>query len=76
MEAVKVKARIGSDAKLELLEPIPQLPRGDVELILIFTRNIARPIKPLSPAQWPVLHGGRYLGGTLRRSEIYSDDGR
>jgi hypothetical protein len=25
---------------------------------------------------WPILEGGRYLGGTLRREEFYADDGR
>jgi len=27
-------------------------------------------------SEWPVLDGGRYLGGTLGREEIYGDDGR
>ena len=76
MEAIKVKARIGPDAKLELLEPLYELPRGEVEVILIFTRKPAQPALTIPAAQWPSLNGGRYLGGTLRRSEIYSDDGR
>jgi hypothetical protein len=51
MEAVKVRARIGPDAKLELLEPLYELPRGEVELILIFTRKPSPPVKPISAAQ-------------------------
>jgi hypothetical protein len=27
----------------------------------------------LSPLSWPVLDGGRYLGGRLRREELYDD---
>ena len=29
-----------------------------------------------SPIRWPALDGGSYSGGTLRREEIYGDDGR
>jgi hypothetical protein len=29
-----------------------------------------------SPSRWPALDGGSYSGGTLRREEIYGDDGR
>ncbi len=76
MEAIKIRARIGPDAKLELLEPLYELPRGDVEVILLFARKPTQPMKQTSPMSWPVLNGGRYLGGALRRSEIYSDDGR
>jgi hypothetical protein len=28
----------------------------------------------LSPLSWPVLDGGRYLGETLRREELYDDE--
>lgn len=28
------------------------------------------------PCDWPVLDAGRYLGGALRREEMYDDDGR
>ena len=31
---------------------------------------------PHPPSQWPVLDAGRYLGGALRREEMYDDDGR
>jgi len=76
MEAVKIRARIGPGAKLELLEPLYALPSGEVELILIYTRKPSPPVRPIPVAQWPILNGGRYLGGALRRSEMYSDDGR
>lgn len=76
MEAVKIRARIGPGAKLELLEPLEQLPEGNVEVILLFARKPVQPVKQISPMSWPVLNGGRYMGGSLRRIDIYSDDGR
>lgn len=76
MEAIKIKARVGPGAKLELLEPHYPLPEGNVEVILLYARKPAQPEKQISAMLWPVLNGGRYLGGALRRVEIYSDDGR
>ncbi len=77
LEAIKLKGRIQPDRQLELSRLPPGLPEGEVELILLYER---KPIKAdktqLSPLTWPVLDGGRYLGGTLRREEIYADDGR
>lgn len=78
LQAVRLKGRIAPKGNLELLEPMPALPEGEVELILLY------PVSPtestqgrvLSPLEWPVLDGGRYLGGSLRREEIYDDDGR
>jgi hypothetical protein len=76
MEAIKLKARIGPDAKIEWLEPPPGLPQGEVEVILLYERERRPDGEQLSPSEWPVLNGGGYLGGTLRREEIYDDDGR
>ncbi len=75
MEAVKLKARIGVNAALEWLEPFPDLPPGEVEIIVLYKQRPGKK-KPLSPDQWPVLNGGHYLGGSLRREELYDDDGR
>ena len=48
-----------------------------MELILLYERKPTGEDEAiLSPLAWPVLDGGRYLGGTLRREEIYDDDGR
>lgn len=76
MEAIKIRARVGPNAKLELLEPLAQLPEGNVEVILFYSRKAVELPKANSPLYWPTLHGGRYLGGSLGRNEIYSDDGR
>ena len=77
LEAVKLKGRIRSDRQLELPELPPDLPEGEVELILLYERKpTGEQIKPLSPLLWPALDGGKYLGGTLRREDIYDDDGR
>ena len=72
MEAIKLKGRIRPDRQLELPELPPELPEGEVELILLFEREPAtEAVQPLSPLCWPVLDGGKYLGGTLGRDEIY-----
>jgi hypothetical protein len=77
MEAIKLKGRIGPDRKLELPELPPELPAGEVELILLYERTPAlEDDRSLSPLSWPALEGGKFLGGTLRRKEMYDDDGR
>ncbi len=69
MEAVKVKARIDDQRQLVWLESAP-LRAGKVEVIVLYEG--AQTALEM-PDQWPVLNGGRYLGGTLRREEIYDD---
>jgi hypothetical protein len=77
LEAIKLKGRIQPDRQLELPKLPPGLPEGEVELILLYERKPTREGgAPLSPLTWPALDGGRYLGGTLRREEIYDDNGR
>lgn len=76
MEAIKLRGRIGANTTLELIEPLPDLPPGEVEVIVLYEHRPKRKKKLLAPDQWPVLEGGQYLGGSLRREEIYDDDGR
>jgi hypothetical protein len=77
LEAIKLKGHVGPDGRLEILDGPTTLPEGEVEVIVLYFpvqpgKEVARP----SPLTWPVLHGGRYLGGKLRREDIYDDDGR
>jgi len=75
--AIKLKGKIQPDRRLEIPSLPPDLPEGEVELILLYERKQASETDALlSPLSWPVLDGGRYLGGTLRREELYDDDGR
>lgn len=77
LEAVKLRGRIRPDRRLELPELPPDLPEGEVELILLYERKPTREqTKPFSPLLWPTLDGGKYLGGKMRREDIYDDDGR
>lgn len=69
MEAVRVKARIDEERRVVWLEPTP-LPPGEVEVLVLYPESAT---VPDSPNRWPVLDGGRYLGGALRREEIYDD---
>ena len=77
LQAVRLRGYIGPDRKLEITESPDELPEGDVEIILLYpnSQSDRKPKRP-SPSTWPVLNGGRYLGGTLSREEIYGDDGR
>jgi hypothetical protein len=75
--AIKLKGKIQPDRRLEIPKLPPELPEGEVELILLYERQqISETDALLSPLSWPVLDGGQYLGGTLRREELYDDDGR
>ena len=77
LEAIKLKGKIRPDRRLELPELPPGVPEGDIELILLYERKPTQAqARSLSPLLWPTLDGGRYLGGTLRREDIYDDDGR
>lgn len=77
LRAIKLKGHIGSDLKLEILEESIELPEGEVEVIVLYPQpRLFKQIERPSPLTWPTLDGGRYLGGTLRREEIYNNDGR
>lgn len=77
LEAIKLRGRVDTNTQVVILEAPDDLPVGEVEMILLY-EQVALPQKPieLSPMDWPSLNGGRYLGGTLRREEIYDDNGR
>jgi hypothetical protein len=50
-----------------------------VEVILLYERKQyynEEEVISSSVMAWPVLDGGEYLGGKLRREELYDDDGR
>jgi hypothetical protein len=77
LQAIKVKGHIGPDRKLEIAESLAELPEGDVEVVLLYPQKQSdRKSEHSSPLAWPALDGGRYLGGSLRREEIYGSDGR
>ena len=75
LQAIKLKGHVGPDRKLEIMEDIIELPEGDVEVILLYQqRSSDGKTRIFSPLTWPTLDGGRYLGGTLRREDIYGND--
>ena len=76
LEALRLKGIVKPGRELELPELPPDLPEGEVEVILLYDRRAKEGIHPSSPLEWPALDGGRYLGGTLRREELYDNDGR
>lgn len=72
MKAYKINARIGPDRQLTFLEPLPPLSEGRVEVIVVCTQEKEGGSK-LSATAWPILDGGRFLGGKLSRGDIYDD---
>lgn len=76
MVAVKLNAVVNKDARLEWLQSPPVLPIGEVEVILLYKPAPAPALTGLLATEWPLLDGGRYLGGSLRREDFYDDDGR
>jgi hypothetical protein len=77
LQAVKLKGRI-HDRELEITETLVDLPEGDVEVILLYhqVQSRQKSDKLLSPIMWPVLDGGRYLGGSLHREDLYGENER
>jgi hypothetical protein len=76
LEALRLKGKVKPGRKLELPELPPELPEGEVEVILLYEKRAKKGPAPLSPLEWPALEGGRYLDGTLRREELYDNNGR
>jgi len=68
----KPKAAVISLADLERLEELEDA-QAAREALAEYERGETLPHSPL---KWPTLDGGRYLGGKLRREELYDDDGR
>jgi len=73
MEAIRVKARVGPNREWEWVEEPPELPEGEVEVILLYEQG--RDGSGTPPSEWPVLDGGKYEG-SLRREDIYDENGR
>ena len=77
MQAIRLKGHVGPNKKLEIMEDAAELPEGDVEVILLYPQDQpGRKREVPSPLTWPTLDGGRYLGKSLRREDLYGDDGR
>ncbi len=72
METVTLRARIEADHQLVWIDPLPLLREGEVQVTLHYsnktTRRAMRAVRAL-----PVLDGRKYLGGSMRREEIYDD---
>jgi hypothetical protein len=77
LEALKLRGIVKPGRQLELPTLPPELPEGEVEVILLYHRRHGEEVSaPASPMAWPSLDGGQYLGGKLRREELYDDDGQ
>jgi hypothetical protein len=72
MDTITLKARVGPDHQLVWVDPLPLLKEGEVKVTLHYPTKAARKAARAVPAL-PVLDGKRYLGGMIRREEIYDD---
>ena len=75
LEAIRVKGQVESDRQIVVTDPDVKLPRGTVELIILYERP-TRTEAVRSALNLPAFDLGRFLGESLRREEIYDDDGR
>ena len=87
MEAIKLTAHVQPDGTLEWPEPLPNLPAGDAEVLLLVPTaperamsaskaSSSEPSEDVLATNWPRLRGGNWRGGALRRKDLYGEEGR
>lgn len=70
METYRVTTVLKEKGTL-ILEHLP-FQEGDCVEVVVAHQNLL-PKSRLSPANWPTLQGGRFLGIAIRREDIYDD---
>jgi hypothetical protein len=77
MYAERLKAIVDTNGNLRLLQKITDLPAGrEVEVILLSDEGPISSQRRFSLKDLSTFKGGKWLGGRLRREEIYGEDGR
>lgn len=78
MEAIRRRVRVREDGSVEWADAAATLPPGEAEVIFLYDRkdDTREMIVNSSVVDWPVLEGGDYQGGALRREDLYDEDGR
>lgn len=74
MEAIRQRARVRG-GHLEWVDQPPTLPDGEVEVILLYTKEEKPSDQARSVSEWPVLNGGTYRNA-FRREDLYGAHGR
>jgi hypothetical protein len=74
LEAVKLRGRLRRSRELVLLDPLPDWPPEEIEVILLGQHRPTR--VPPRKLNMRVHRSGQFLGRSLRREDIYGDDGR
>lgn len=87
MEAVKLTVNVRPDGTLEWPDPMPKLPAGEAEVILLLPSRNEEGSSATAPSpsrttdetlatNWPRLKAGRWKGEALRREDLYGEAGR
>ncbi len=74
MRAITLKGRVKPGSRLEWRQPVSELPEGNVQVTLTYEEPAPR--KRKSPRDWPVLKSQVPFDHSLRREDLYGDDGR
>jgi hypothetical protein len=70
LEAVRLKGHVQEDGKLVVTEKLTEVPAGEVELLVLYTKSEAP-----KPRRFKLtsLDLGEFRGTNLSREEIYDD---
>jgi hypothetical protein len=71
--ARKTRVRVTEDGRMEAAAP-PELAPGEHEAVIVFEEQDGKP--PLIATDFPVDNGPWDNSRSLRREEVYGDDGR
>ena len=82
MEAVKLTVNVHPDGTLEWPDPMPKLPAGEAEVILLLPSRSEEEASAVAPSpsrttdetlatNWPRLQAGRWKEEALRREDLY-----
>jgi hypothetical protein len=75
MSMMKLRIQVAADHTISGIAP-PDLPAGEHEVLITAAPVATPPTKPFRMADFPVDHGPWDDSISLRREDMYGDDGR
>jgi hypothetical protein len=74
MRTIETRATVGPDGKLTIQLP-PDIPAGEHQVVIVIEERVAKSKK--KKLDLPVIHVGKWPEDlSLRREDMYGDDGR